>query len=83
MGWEEHSVTYQALIERGVKQGREIGRVEEARTAVLVVGRKRLGEPDQVARARLDTISDPDALERLLERAVTASSWNELLASQS
>lgn len=79
MGWEEHSVTYQAIIERGVKKGR----VEEARTAVLVVGRKRFGEPNEATRARLNAISDADSLERLLERAVTASGWDELLATQS
>lgn len=76
MSWEEHSVTYQAIIERGVEQGR----IKEARAAVLVVGRKRLGEPNPSVRAGLDAIADPASLEMLLDRAVTASSWDELLA---
>lgn len=78
MGWEENSVTYQAIIERGVTRGR----LQEARAAVLVVGRKRLGEPDVSALTRLQAISDPARLEQLLERALTASSWSELLAAE-
>ena len=36
----EESVTYQAAVVRGVTKGREQGRVEEARKAVLLVGRR-------------------------------------------
>ena len=76
MGWEEHSVTYQAIIERGVKKGR----IAEAKTAVLLVGRERFGEPNEATLSLLNSIDDPARLEELLRQSVTASSWDELLA---
>jgi hypothetical protein len=77
MGWEENSVTYQAIIERGVERGR----VAEARTPVVLVGKERFGMPDEAALSALNSIDDPARLETLLRSAVSVSSWDELLAT--
>jgi hypothetical protein len=70
LGMEE-SVTYQAIIRRG--------HVEEAQRAVLRVGRKTLGPPDAAAVTAVESITDRDRLEQLLDRALDVSSWQELL----
>lgn len=89
--WQmEESVTYQAILQqgiqqgvtRGVEQGVIQGRTQEAKNAVLLVGRKRFGPPGAAAVDALQRIDDPERLEALLERALTASSWDELLAGE-
>jgi predicted transposase YdaD len=82
----EESVTYQAAVARGVTKGRELGRVEgrveEARKALLLVGRRRFGEPDSAALARLEQINDADRLEALIDRLLIAADWHNLLADE-
>jgi predicted transposase YdaD len=84
-GIEESSV-YQDIFAKGETEGRAEGRTqgrtEEAREAVLTVGRKRLGEPEGGVIAKLTAIDDVDQLNSLLARAVDVSSWDELLTSQ-
>ena len=56
------------------------GAVNEARRMILRLGRVRFGEPDAVVRTALQGITDLERLERLGERLVTVSSWQELFA---
>jgi len=82
-GIEESSV-YQRIFAKGEAKGRAEGeakgRAEEARQALLHLGSKRLGQPDERVRTRLDAIDDLDGLNVLLERMLDVSSWDELLA---
>jgi predicted transposase YdaD len=74
------SSTYQAILEEGRAEGEARGRAEEARRSILLIGRKRLGEPSPDVQARLDALSDVDALERLLGRSLDVETWEELWA---
>jgi hypothetical protein len=71
--WEE-SGAYQMVMERG--------RADGERRLLTLLGEERLGPLDDAARARLDAIDDVVVLERLARRLLTASSWQELLATE-
>ena len=81
-GIEESSV-YQDIFAKGeakgLVEGRDEGRIEEARQAVLTVGRKKLGPPDEEERMKIATIDNVDRLNALLERILDVASWEELL----
>jgi predicted transposase YdaD len=77
-GIEESSV-YQDIFTKGEAKGHVDGRVEEARLAILRVGRKRLGQPDEGVQKMIDAIDDVDRLNSLLERTLDVSSWSELM----
>ena len=84
----EESVTYQAIIAKGEAKGRAegrvegqvIGRAEEARNWLLLLGRKRFGEPDAATVNALDTITELARLEQSGERLLEVETWIELLA---
>jgi predicted transposase YdaD len=86
-GIEESSV-YQGILRKGEAKGEAKGRAEgraegEARgirKALLIQGRRKLGQPDEKTSAQVAEIQDLDRLERLLERILDVSSWDELLA---
>jgi len=69
------SDTYQAILD----EGRAEGRAEGAQRLLLRQGRKRLGEPDEATRHALEGINDLDRLDRISERLLEASTWQELL----
>jgi len=71
MNWEDSS-TARMLIRRG--------RLEEVRRAIVLVGEPKLGPTSETTKQRLDAVSDPTLLERLLPSIHTARSWDELLA---
>jgi predicted transposase YdaD len=79
----EESVTYQAIIRKGEAKGRAEGRaegqLEEARRVLLIVGRRRLGEPTADVIAALDAKTEVPELEQLAERLDQAASWQDLL----
>jgi predicted transposase YdaD len=79
-GIEESSV-YQDIFAKGEAKGLIEGRTEEARQAVLQLGRKKLGQPDEGVRMRIAAIADVDRLNFLLERILDVESWDELLNS--
>jgi hypothetical protein len=91
-GIEESSV-YQDILAKGRAEGEAKGRaegeargraegeIEEARKILLRQGRKKLGEPDERALARVAGLHDPDRLNLLLERILDVASWAELLAA--
>ena len=74
------SSTYQAILTEGREEGREKGRVEEARAILLRLGRKHLGPPDERVREAITRLSDHERLEELSERVTDVASWAELLA---
>ena len=55
------------------------GKEKQAKTAILLVGGKRLGPPDESVKARLDGITDLERLDRMILQAITAVSWQEIL----
>jgi hypothetical protein len=79
----EESVTYQAMmakgIAQGIAQGRAQGLAEEARRILLVLGEDRFGAPDAATRAALEAITDVAQLEALARRLLHVTSWHELL----
>jgi len=77
-GIEESSV-YQDIFAKGEAMGEAKGRAEEARLAILRLGWKRFGEPDEGVRTTIDAIDDIDHLNSLLDRILDVSSWDELL----
>ncbi|HZY85817.1 MAG TPA: hypothetical protein VFE78_13365 [Gemmataceae bacterium] len=79
------STTYQYILEEGRQEGRQeglaMGRVEEAQRTLLRQGRIRFGAPDGATETALRAITDLERLEGLLDRLVTVSGWQELLAA--
>lgn len=57
----------------------EQGQKKHARKAVLLLGTKKLGPPDDSIRTRLASITDLERLDRMMLRASTAASWEEIL----
>ena len=55
------------------------GKEKATREAILLVGEERLGPPEEPVKALLDTITDLGRLERMVRRAVKATSWQEIL----
>jgi hypothetical protein len=70
MGMEE-SVTYQAIIRKG--------RLSEARQVIFRLGEKRFGSADEATTATLNAIDDVAKLDKLIDRILDVSSWQELL----
>lgn len=82
----EQSTTYQAILERGEAKGRqtgiEMGQVAEARRVLLRLGRARFGPPGPATEHAVAALADRARLEALIERVLTASAWDELLAAE-
>jgi hypothetical protein len=68
------------LFQRMVAQGKAEGRVEGFAEAVLEVLRGRHIPVDESDKARLATVTDHAALLGMLRRALTATSFDEVLA---
>jgi predicted transposase YdaD len=77
----KESVTFQAILDEGRKEGREEGKLQEARDLLIRVGRKRLSSPSASIAKRIKRINDRLRLEELLVRLNDVESWNELLAA--
>jgi len=56
------------------------GAVLEARHALLLVGRQKLGEPDERVLSQLADLRDLQRLNLLLEVLLDAAGWDDLLA---
>ncbi len=83
------SVTYQAIVEEGMAMGEAKG---EARGEVkgilrarledlLLLGRRRFGDPSAETEIALRGIADANRLARMIAALLDASSWEELLAT--
>lgn len=80
----EESTTYQAIIQKGVdrgrREGRQEGRLVQARENIIEVGRIRLGqEPPQTVVDHLNSITNLTDINCLLSLVVRMESWSELL----
>ncbi len=71
-GIEESSV-YQDILEKG--------QFKADRAALLRLGRKKFGPPDETVEATIDALVDLDRLNALLDRILDVSTWDELLAT--
>ena len=72
----EESLTYQKVI----REGKAEGKAEEALRILLLLGRRRLGEPSAEVVAALEALTDVNRLEDLNLRVLDAGSWQDLLA---
>jgi hypothetical protein len=75
----ELSTVYQVILEKGQARGEARGRVEEARTAVLRIGRSGLGAPSRAVRRALAGITDLHRLRRTVDQVLRVDSWKDLL----
>jgi hypothetical protein len=55
------------------------GQEKYARKAVMLVGQERCGSPPEEVKSRIANITDLERLDRMLRRAVKATTWNEIL----
>jgi hypothetical protein len=67
------SSTYWAIFEEG--------RIEEAQKLIVLFGQQKLGSPSDTIIATIKGTNNLEHLERLIDRAFTVSTWDELLAT--
>ena len=72
------SVTYQEILE----EGREEGQVQGERRLLLLLGTSKFWTPSDTECQDIESISDLAELDRLAQRLLTASSWDELMAGR-
>ena len=70
----QESVTYQAIVEEGEIKG--------VRMVMLRQGKRKFGRPPAAVAKALAGIEDLDRLERLSDRLLPATSWQELLGAE-
>lgn len=73
----EESDTYLMILE----QGEERGEVRATRRDILLVGEARLGIAPESVKDQLADVEDVERLARMVQRAATASTWDEILAA--
>lgn len=82
----EESVTYQAIVKRGLQQGMQQGMqqgtVAEAKRFLFLAAQPRLGSPTAAQQAAINAISDVGRLEAMAPRIHSASNWDELLGAE-
>jgi hypothetical protein len=71
---------YQLMLKEGREVGRREGEIEGARKLLIRQGRIRFGRLPRSIRAAIEAIDDPERLEHLGERILSATSWDDLLA---
>jgi len=81
----EESSTYQLILNEGRTKGKAEGKAEGTldgeRNVLMIQGRKRFGAPPPEKAAVLAAIADRARLERMAERILDASGWDDLLAT--
>jgi predicted transposase YdaD len=76
----KESSTYQAILAEGRTEGRTEGRIEALKKTLLRQGGQRFrSPPDESMQAGLQAITDESRLERMTERLLTVSSWQDLM----
>jgi hypothetical protein len=76
--WYIYQGRAQGLME-GLIEGRAAGLVEALESTLLRLGRQRFGEPSEAASSALTALTDVKRLEKLTERLLQATSWQDLL----
>lgn len=74
----KESTTYQKIL----REGREEGRIAEARRFLVLLGTKRFGEPDAACATALEAIQSAERLEAMGQRIVSEpalGTWEDLL----
>ena len=72
---------YDYYVEKGATK--EIEKAHDRGRAIVVrVGQKHLGPPAPSVVSKLKKINDVDRLDRMVDTALTASSWREVLATR-
>jgi hypothetical protein len=69
----QESDTYLAIL--------DAGKEKQTKKILLLVAQRRLGPPDESAKTGLEGITDLERLERMTLQAVTAATWEEILAT--
>jgi hypothetical protein len=81
------SWTYQAILEEGKAIGREMaraeayrgGRVERSHRILIRLVRKRFGRLSRTLQSKeIEAIHDMERLDKMLDRLLVVSSWDEL-----
>ncbi len=67
------SSSYQAILEEGG--------MEMAQKMILRLGRQKFGAPSDAILTAVQAITDLQRLERISDRILTVSNWDELLAT--
>jgi hypothetical protein len=76
----EESVTYQAIIRKGMEKGIVEGKLQEGKRLLLLLGQNRFGAPDAEVRAAVEALTDLERVEWLSQRLLDVSGWHELLS---
>jgi hypothetical protein len=74
------SVTYQAIVEEGIEKGIARG-VQALQNLLLHLGLKNLGPADESVERAIRAIKDLDRLNRMGDRLLDVSTWQELLST--
>jgi hypothetical protein len=78
----EDSTTYQLIFNRGYEAGKALAEARAvAREVVLLLGGQRFGEATEAIAAAIGAITDRERLRRIAVRLLTATSWDDLLAT--
>jgi predicted transposase YdaD len=91
----KESSTYQMILEEGLEEGRKKGReegrekgreegreegaVEEATRLLRSLGEKKFSAPTARTNRAIDQLADRQQIEEIMDRILTAKSWDELL----
>ncbi|MBY0230616.1 MAG: hypothetical protein K2W96_15125 [Gemmataceae bacterium] len=59
----------------------DLGEEIQLKKSILKFGKRKLGEADEVVRARLEEIDDLERLDRIEDRVLDALSWDDLLST--
>jgi predicted transposase YdaD len=70
----EESTTYRWIMKQGEIRG--------LRRVLLRLGREKLGPPDEATTTAINGLTDLSRLDRMTERVLTVSTWQELLATR-
>lgn len=77
----EESVTYQAIVEKGVAKGLIQGRLKQAREDLLQLGEEDFGQPAPAQiQAAVEAINDIERLKKLMRHLRLVRNWEEFLA---
>jgi hypothetical protein len=72
---------YQLAVNEGLREGERIGQCKAAIRFLLEIGGKRFGLVPPAVRASMEGMTDLERLERLTDRLLDATSWDDLLAT--
>jgi len=72
--WIKESLIYRHLV----AEGYEVGRLQEARRLILLLGHEFFGTPDAATPAVINAIADIEPLERMGRHLLKAGDWRDL-----